>query len=799
MVKHIHFCPLALALAALVAAGDPASTEPAAVRRIGEVVVRGGAADEARARSYVLPRIRARQGAVLSQRDLADDERDLLDSDLFSKVEISVRPGADPSDVTVIYAVEVAPRLRLPIAVSGNRRFSKAKVRSKLGLEEGSRIDQARIDRACDRLRAEYRKSYYNDVKIETAVSAPDDEGLVSLSVAIDEGEREKLLGFAFEGNEAISSSELASALGEPSRYNPFRLFYSQWRIDAFDREGVRDKVAAAYREKGYLDVAVAEPLLEREAPGARPVMRLAIEEGRRYSIEAAEVAGVSLFPERELRRAASVAVKRGAPASGKAIQAAEKNVRDYYGSRGYVETEVVAKVVPDFDAAGDDPAAPIPATLKIDVREGFLAHIRSVRVRGNTYTKDKVIRRELLVAPGMLMNEVLAETSRKRAENLGFFEQVRMREVPAPGDPTLRDVIYEVEEKSTGTLMAGIGTSNIDNFLGYIDITQSNFDIANWPTFRGAGQKMRFSLSAGSSSNSGEISWTDPWFLDRQQSLNVTLYRREYSFNEYDETRLGGDVSLGLPLKYGRLTARVGAEVVSSDDFIRGLYHPEDDPGADFRFSDMDDRYVRVPLRLSWSYDTRNHPFVPTRGSRNNVFFEITNSSLGSEYDTYKLGADLRQYAPLPWWDHYLSFRLRGETIDAYGDTDEVPVNDRLFLGGARSLRGFKYRDVGPKVIPDETTGGRARPVGGLTLAALTAEYNVPLAKVIRLAAFYDVGNVWQDSFDADFGELASSWGVGIRFDIPGFPIRLDYATPIKHDDDHSRSERFIFSIGFE
>lgn len=783
---------------ALSAAWAQSDTENDTVRRqhvVDVIVQAGNGTQSSEARDYVLSAVRAKKDGFVSRRDLAIDERKLLDSDLFAGVAISVVPQDD--GIVVTYAVEIAPRLRFPIGVEGNERFSKSKIRSATGLKEGRRIDQARIDAACDKVRAEYLKSYYGNVKIDASLSEPDAEGLVTLSLVIDEGEREKLLTFEFEGNKAISSSELRSILGRPSRYNPFFVFYSKWRIDAFDRGGVRDKVVAAYREKGYLDVAVSEPWLTRASEGARPVMHMKIEEGRQYSIEAAEVSGVSLFPETELRREAESAVTHGEPASGKAIGDAEKAVRDYYGSRGYVETVVTSKIEPHFKDAVN--GAPVPATLKIDVKEGFLAHIRSVRIRGNTYTKDKVVRRELLVAPGMLMNEVAAEISRKRAENLGFFEQVRMRDVPSPDDPTLRDVIYDVEEKSTGTLMAGVGTSNIDNFLGYIDISQNNFDIANWPTFRGAGQKMRFSLSAGSSSNSGEISWTDPWFLDRQQSLNVTLYRREYSFSEYDETRLGGDVSLGVPLKYGRFTTRLGAELVKNDDFLKGLYHPEDDPSAEFRYYDMDDSYWRIPLRFSWSYDTRNHPFVPTRGSRNNIFFEIMNSHLGSEYDLYKVGADLRQYAPLPWWSHYLSFRLRAESIDSYGDTDEVPINDRYFLGGARSLRGFKYRDIGPKAVPDETTGGRAHPIGGNTLGSLTVEYNIPIVKVLRLAAFYDIGNVWDDSFDMDFGELASAWGVGIRFDIPGFPIRLDYATPVKHDDDYSRTERFIFSIGFE
>ena len=773
-----------------------APESPAYKQRVREVVVNAsGGPRDADIREFVLSHVGVEAGAFVSQKDLASDQRRLLDSKTFSDVRIFLEEAAD--GVRVIYDVQLAPRVRTPILINGNKAFSKGKVRDVLDLVEGARIDRARLDAACDKLRESYRKSYYNDARVTATLSETDDEGFASVTVDIDEGEREKLLNFEFEGNEAISSGELRSLLGRPSPWNPFYVFYSRWRLDAFDRELVRDRVAAAYRDRGFLDVKVDRPTLSRAKPGARPVMNIVIKEGRRYTVAAAAIKGVSLFPEPEIRRAVSNAVKVGSPASDKAMLDAEKAVRDYYGARGYVETEVTAKAVPlpeKGNGTGD-----VVSAVRIEVKEGFLAHVRSVQIRGNTYTKDKVVRRELLIAPGMLMNEVLAETSRRRAENLGYFEQVRMHEVPSADDPALRDVVFDVSEKSTGTLMAGIGTSNIDNILGYIDISQNNFDILNWPTFRGAGQKIRLTVSAGSSSNSGEISWTDPWFLDRQQSFNVTIYRREYSFSEYDETRIGGDVSLGVPLKYGRFTVRLGAELVDNDDFIRGLYHPEDDPEADFRFDeDIDERYVRVPLRLSWLYDTRNHPFVPSRGSRNNVFVEGMNSSLGSDYDLYKAGFDLRQYVPA-LFGHYISLRLRAESVDCYGDTDAVPINDRYFLGGARSVRGYRYRDIGPKAIPDETTGGRAHPIGGQTLATFSAEYNIPLVKVLRLAAFYDVGNVWADPFDADFSELASSWGFGIRFDIPGFPIRLDYAIPISRDDDYSRTERFVFSIGFE
>ena len=542
----------------------------------------------------------------------------------------------------------------------------------------------------------------------------------------------------------------------------------------------------------------MADPVLVRLEDDEPPLLKVEIREGARYAVDGVTVAGVSLFPERELAALAERVVSRADEkgiASAKSLADATKAIKEYYTSRGYADTTVKLRFAPAKEPSGDG-LRHIRADF--EVKESGLAYIRSVSIRGNTRTKDKVVRRELTVAPGLILNEVAAEQSKRRVENLGFFDNVRFHETPSRDDPLQRDLVYEVEEKNTGQLMVGVGTSSIDDILGYLEVTQNNFDIGNWPTFRGGGQKAKLGIELGSDSNSGEISWTDPWFLDRRQSLTVNFYRREIGYSEYDETRIGGGVSLSVPLHYGRGTIRLGAEHVAVDDILQGSYMLYDDPGTAFAYTDLDDAYWRIPLRLSWLYDTRNRYFIPTSGSHNTIFAEITSSSFGSDYDTYKVGCDLRQYIPL-WWDHFLSLRFRAESIDAYGDTDEVPINDRLFIGGGRAVRGYRYRNVGPKAIPDETTGGRAHPVGGQTLAMFSAEYSIPIAGFFRIASFYDIGNVWADPFDADLGEYASSWGFGVRFDIQSFPIRLDYAFPLVSDDDYTRKEHFIFWIGID
>ncbi len=810
MKKRI-LLPAALFAVFVLSTAAPAQTAPAAGARsdvaaadadayrqvVRDVVVRasGGGATSDPA-DYVRSHVSAIAGQFITQATLAKDQRELLDTGTFSDVRIYVEPLED--GVRVIYEVAVAPRFLPPLDLHGNTAIRNGKILGLMGLSHGDRIDRARVDKMVDKVRAEYRKRYYPHVKIEPTISEPNSEGFSTITLLIDEGPRDRISGFKFSGNRAFSDGQLSRKLGRMTRWNPIFFFWYSWRHNVLDFEYVRDTLATLYRDSGYLDVSISPPELVRASPDAPPVMKITIDEGPLYTISRTTFEGVSLFPEPELRQVADLYLPEGAPAGETALRNAAKAVGDYYGSRGYVDTDVRTDYAVPASAT-NAPSGKAPLAVTFQVEEGFLAYVRSIQISGNTVTKEKVIRREITVAPGLLLDEVAADLSRRRIENLGYFESVRYHEVPDKDDPTQRDLFYEVSEKdTTGNLMVGVGASSVDHLVGFVEISQSNFDIANWPTFRGAGEKARLSIMAGKETNSGDLTWSRPWFMDRQMTLDVELYRHETGHSEYDETRIGAGVSLTVPVVYGRITARAGLEFVELDDFIDGIYALEEDPAVtDFQFSDMDDSYLRVPFRLTWTYDTRNRPFAPSSGMRNQVFGELQPAALGSDYDLCRAGFDLRQYVPL-FFGHYLSFHLRAESIDALGD-DEVPISERYFIGGGRTVRGFRYRDVGPKAIPVDEADRRARPVGGQTLGLFSAEYNVPIVSFLRTAAFYDIGNVWADPFDADFNEYASSWGIGLRLDFPGFPIRFDYAFPIDKDDEYTRSEHFVFWIGFE
>ncbi len=739
---------------------------------------------------YVLALTSIRVGQFASQAAISRDVRALLDSKRFSYAGVEVEKRDD--GVCLVYVVRRRLRFAPPAEIRGATNASPSKVRDWLELDEGAFLDEAILATHSAKVRDQYRKRHYAEVQVESHVEPVDpasDQGRVTVTVR--EGPRVKVVGLRFTGNATFASADLRRELGQPAWWNPMRLFRKK-DFDALAREDARVALRDLYLNRGYLDVQIEPARLEADDDGDQFLV-FAIREGRCYRVARAEVTGITLFPTGEVTRAAALP-PAGMTASRQELQDGSKRVRDYYGGRGYVDTTVRTVIDPVGDTG--------TVAVRYEVREGVLAHIRSIMIRGNTRTRDKVIRREIALSPGQILNEVQAERSQRRLENLGYFESVRFFELPAPSDPGQRDVIYEVKEKSTGQFMIGAGFSSVDKIVGFAEITQANFDLFNWPYFSGGGQKARASVEAGSTRTSIDLSLTEPWFLDRRLSLTVEAFRREREYSEYDERRLGTGAGLVFPATVGRLGVNYGIEDVRLDDLQTGdfVFADDPDPARIYRFTDEDDRQFNGNLRLSWSYDTRNRPFVPSRGIQGSLAGTVRGPWTGSDNNLYKLDASFRQWFPL-WFKHVLSLKLRADGVDTYGNEEVVGIADRLYLGGGRTLRGFDYRDVGPKVIPADPAEqtGTYRPVGGQTLAMASAEYSIPLAKVLRVAGFYDVGNVWQEAFDADFGELASSMGVGLRVDIPGFPIRVDYAWPLESDDDYTDTQRWVIWIGFD
>jgi len=754
-----------------LAAADP--VKAVNVRAGGDIPV-----DAAMVRTY----LSVKPGAALDRNAVAGDVRNLLASGRFSDVRADVDSAPDGSTLTYI----VRPKLKLtqPVKVTGADEIGESKVRELLELSAGDYVDDPTVAARVVKLKEEYRKRLYAFASVTWSVDVVDrTQGLATVTVRIREGDRTSVRRVLFPGRSAVDYGDLRSAMDIPAWYNPLGWF----RRTAYDVEELRsgcEHVAAVYKDRGYLDVKVGEPKIEEIAPG-RFLVSVPVVEGVLYRVARTSVTGNTLYPAPELARAAHL--KAGDVASMVAINKAADAIRDYYESRGFMRTSVTP-LLDLRDKAG-------AVDVRFAVAEGRLTYINDVLIRGNSVTKDKVVRRELLVYPGDRFDGVLTRKSESRLKNLGYFSNVSTYDEPTSVS-NRSDLVFDVEEQRTGQFTAGAGFSSIDSLIGFAEISQGNFDFRGWP-FLGGGEKVKLRAEFGAKREDYTLSFVEPWFLDRRLSLGVDLYSQRVNDTDYDVQRLGTAVTLGVPLPGpNRFDLKYRLEQVETKNVVdTNAYELVTDHGTE-PFSFDEPKHVASSLAATLSHDTRDNFFVPTRGLRAYATGTLMGGPLGFDTELYELEAGGSYYAPL-WWEHVLSLRVRGEVIDTYGNTDTVPISERLFMGGSRTVRGFRYRWVGPKA--ERTDGdGTVLPAGGQSLALASAEYTIPIVSKLRFATFYDIGSVGLDPYQFELDHLAAGAGLGLRLDIPGFPMRFDYAWPLQFDDPRSKPQRFSFGIGY-
>ena len=682
---------------------------------------------------------------------------------------VNARMDVDPDGVVLIYTVVSKLKLRR-IEIVGAKKMRNKKVRKKSELVIGQFADDSSFAQATSKIKEAYRDFWYPDAKVEWKTRMDEKLGTVDVVFSINEGGKLGIKKIIFEGNDLVDDKTLRKAIQQKQKwFFSFITGAGKYKPENVDMDVFAIKTL--YMNAGFLDVTVSDPKLDDAKP-KKTRMVFTINEGQRYRVGKIVVAGMESFEEPELRR--GIRLDTGDVAALADAEAGSESIRAFYGNRGYIRTNVR----PVYDANAETGTVDV----RYEVSEGTVGYINKVNISGNERTKDKVIRREMVVYPGDKYNRSRVRTSENRLRNLSYFEVVTANPEPI-GEGDKYDLNVQVKEKPTGQFSAGVGFSSIDSLVGYIELSQGNFNWKTWPPI-GAGQKFKIRLQLGSERNDIDISFVEPWFLDRKLSFGVDLYHREarYFSDAYDQKNDGMRLSLGKPL--GRFTRGTLAYTIEQFDVF-----DVQDSASDVIKAEEGKR-LKSGVSFAWSRDTRDRFFNPTRGNKTSITPYFAGGPLGAETDIY--GAKIRsgQYWPLIG-DTVLNLRGQIESVDYFGDTTHVPLFDRLFLGGPRTLRGYEFRDVSPKDVNGE-------PVGGNSSAYFTAEYTVPIWSKVRGAVFYDWGVVNLDSLDFNTTSYNDNWGVGIRLDLPGFPLHLDYAWPITYDEQWQDGKgRFNFQIG--
>jgi len=726
---------------------------------------------------------------------VAHDVDTLRRSGRFSFVRATVEQEGE--QFTLVYSVAARVRLR-HIEIAGAKRINSRKIKQQLELTLGDYVDEALIGEKARKVEAWCRKNNYPDAVVTWDLQADKTTGAGDLAVEIDEGPKVRVKQIAFEGERFLSDSRLARTGRFLKRLlpNPFPSKKAVTVFEARDLRGIvqqkktwwitpwfgtyRPELAETdlsairtfYLNRGFLDVQVDGPEVEELGRG-RLKLTYRVQEGVQYRIGEVQLSSVTLFETEEVR--GQMPLQPGKTASRAVIDTAASAVGRYYGNRGYMNTYV--RSVIDTDPASKT------ADIRFEVHEGTPANIGEINIRGNEKTRDEVMRRELAVHPGEPFHQQKIEISENRLRNLGYFEQVSSGYIPA-AQTNAYDLTFNVKEKSMGSFLVGAGFSSVDDLVGFAELSHGNFDIKRWPPV-GDGQKMKVRLQAGSERQDIEVSFVEPWFLDRKLALGVDLYHRDadYYSSDYKLQTLGGSLSLSKPLSpFVRGTLSYSLEQFD-------VYDVTTNASVQIQAEEGIRNKSTVGMRVS--RDTRDQFFIPTRGNYSSLSAELSGGPFGADTDLYFLELKSSQFWPL-WNGHVLNLKGAIRTVERYDDTDRVPIFDRLFLGGPNSIRGFKYRHVGEQDINGEALGGRSSWYA-------TLEYTIPLWSKIRAATFYDTGAVDGDAFDFSSAEVSSSVGVGARFDLPMFPLRLDYAWPIDTDQyNDDEGARWNFSLGY-
>jgi outer membrane protein insertion porin family len=646
----------------------------------------------------------------------------------------------------------------------GNTLIETSKLENKVELKVNKPIDESVLQSAREEMQEMYRKKGFSESTVTYRIGAPTAEGYSTVIFTIDEGTQGVLRNIEFVGNTAFPAARLKEEMKQKEK-GIATIFGKGGSTDA---ETLAQDVRAIedfYRDNGYLNAKVVN--VSRLRADAKYVdVILTIDEGQTYQVDSLAINGITVLNMQTdvlpyLKTAA------GDSFAGNKLKDDIKLITDQYGSRGYADV----RVNPRLEDSGSG-----AVRVVLDVTEGRPYKIGQVSIEGNHKTKDHVIRRELPMEPGQVYDTTKADVTERRLENMNYFSSVEVM----PVDTSYldeKDLLIRVVEKPTGTINFGAGFSSIDSLTGFFEVTQTNFDLFDWPSFTGAGQRFRLSVRAGSERKDASISITEPWFMGQRLALTTEAYYRDLLFlsPEYDQTSYGMAVSLRKSV--GEFTYLVG-------DYRAEQVEIDADPNTSPAFLAEEGEFVKSSVGASVVRDTRDNVFLPREGNKASLGFEF--AGLGGDVEDTILSASAAQYFTLPG-DIIVS--LNGE-VNQSSDGDHVFT--RHFLGGANNLRGFEFRDVGPRdPVSGEVLGGNRSWNG-------TIEVSAPVVEKIRAAAFYDVGEVSDGPAGSLEGGIHSDWGIGLRLFVLGSaPVRLDYAFPLQSDGFNDDGGRFQFTMG--
>src|SRR5438874_1806731 len=716
----------------------------------------------------ILAQMRTKVGQPYSNEVVQEDIKTLYKTGYIRNVRIFAQPEGD--GVKVIVAVQTRAIVH-EIEITGAERVKPTRLRKEIKVKLNQAVDEQQLEEARQKIIEIYQARGFTNVSVDFRVDPIDEKrGTARVVFTVNEGAKGAVSQVRVEGNAHARQKVLRKQMKTRGK-TLIHFMDKSGRLDEVQLEQDLDKIREYYQDHGFIDVEIKDVRKERTEKGPM-IITIVISEGPQYHVRKLTITGYQHTTEPKVRTL--LKMKEGSVYSPKQLRDDAKAVADAYGSGGYVDLVITPEGTPAGTGLID---------VHYTIEESVRSFVNRVNIEGNTRTKDKVIRREVLVAPGDVFNTVRVDTTKKRLENLGYFSKVET--YPEETDIAGRkELTILVQEKRTGSLSFGAGFSTVDNLVGFVELTQGNVDLMYWPGITGAGQKFRMRIQYGTQRKDFVLNLTEPYFLDRKLSLSGQLFYTEanYLSSVYDQRNYGFSIEARKPIN-AFMYASLGYRLQDID-----IYNVSS--GASAAIKAQKGSFVESEVFTSLVFDRRDNPLLTRRGQRVSLSPYLAGGFLGGDTQIYGWDLEASQYFPFKW-DTILLFNGEIATVNTWCSGNDVPIFERRYLVGSNNLCGFDLRDVGPKDQFGE-------PLGGRTMARATIEFTVPIVAKARAAIFYDTGFVHSDAWDFSTNHVASDIGVGVRLDLPIGPLRIDYGIPLQKDG-NTGSGKFNFNVGYQ
>ncbi|MDB4991342.1 MAG: outer membrane protein assembly factor YaeT precursor [Myxococcaceae bacterium] len=775
-------------------------------RRIKDIEVAGNgrvSGDDVRASMKLHP------GLPCSDAEIARDARSLWDLGYFDDLIFSAR--LEDNELVLSIVVKERPAIG-KINFEGDSKVDQDDIDEKVSLEVGAILSENDVRAQIPKIRDLYAEEGFFLAKVSyKLVALPNNQ--VEVRFDIVEGPQVSVRRIQFIGNDHLADSELLQFMRtHPTAFLSFLSSNDRFKRDFFDEDVLR--IQALYYDRGYLNIQVLTPRVELTPDRQQIDVTIPIKEGSRFKIGRMRVVeqnvdGVEIEPlggRRVVRDL--VDAQPGEWFSRSKLSEGIEHITKHYRDDGFAKAEVAPET--DLDAVKRS------VDVNVVIRRGLECHIERIDIQGNDKTRDRVIRREVLIAEGDKYSQTLLGASKDRIQALGYFERVDMSE--ADGDtPGGLVITYEVKERATGTFQVGAGFSSIERFILTAQIDQQNL--------AGHGQSLSLQAQLSGIRQLIQSQFVEPYLLSTFWSLSVDVFHTSNSFQAYTTKQTGAGLALGHPvfgIRNLRMALRYSADRTTVGDtttafFSTGAQGRTQQQRSPLKNQQLSGRTSTFRLSLTW--DSRDNRIFPTKGIYSSLTSEIADPVIGSQRTFQRHKAFARFYYPLPFG---MVLRFNSEVgLVTSRKAVGVPLYERFFLGGILSVRGFPFQSLGPisdtplSIDPNaiSNSGGGLR-LGGNAMIRTNLELEFPILAAVGIKGviFTDSGTVWnlerticqaKQNLNLDpsqkvcgFNPLRYSYGFGLRWFSPMGPLRFEWGFPFAKRSYEDRYN-FQFTIG--